>query len=240
MIRLKSLSKIYQANDSGLNDISISFNEGEWVTLLGASGSGKTTLLKLIAGLEIQSGGRLENTYSPEETSFVFQEPALLPWKNVLENVTLPLIIRGIEKTIAEARALPWLQKLRLADFTKSYPHELSGGMKMRVSLARALVTEPKLLLLDEPFAALDEPIRIELGIELRSLFRQLKPTIIMVTHSITEGLWLADRFVVLQGNPGQVVLDEPMSLGEERPLKLRGEPEFLKKVETCFQVLSK
>jgi len=238
MIKLGLLEKVYSNTGAGLSPITTDFKAGEWVTILGPSGSGKTTLLKLIAGLEEKSGGKLENPFTPVETSFVFQEPALLPWKSVVENVILPLTLRNTSTEEAKKRAEPWLQKLGLTRFQHAKPHELSGGLKMRVSLARALVTEPKLLLLDEPFAALDEPIRIELGIELRMLFRQLKPTILMVTHSITEGLWLADRAVVLQGKPGRVIWDEQVNLGADRPLSLRGEPEFLKKVETCFGLL--
>ena len=240
MIELQKLQKVFPGTGAGIKEITLNFAPGEWVALLGASGSGKTTLLKLISRLEHKSGGSLHNPYGPEDTSFVFQEPALLPWKTVMENVVLPLNLRGVSRSSAEARANPWLEKLRLSDFKNAKPHELSGGLKMRVSLARALVTEPKLLLLDEPFAALDEPIRIELGMELRTLFKQLKPTVLMVTHSITEGLWLSDRVVVLQGKPGSVVMDEKIHLGEDRPLRLRGEPEFLKKVQSCFEVLSK
>ena len=238
MIKVASLEKVYSATGAGLGKVSINFETGEWVTLLGPSGSGKTTLLKLIAGLEEKSGGLLENGFSTADTSFVFQEAALLPWKSVTENVILPLTLRGVSETTAIARAKIWLDKLGLTSFQNARPHELSGGLKMRVSLARALVTEPKLLLMDEPFAALDEPIRIELGIELRKLFVQLKPTVILVTHSITEGLWLADRALILKGKPGVIVWDEKINLGAERPLKLRGEPEFLKRVEACFDLL--
>ena len=238
MITFDHIQKVYRATSAGLGEISTQFKKGEWVTLLGPSGSGKTTLLKLIVGLETPSGGKIKNPYQINETSFLFQEPALLPWKNVVENITLPLALRGIPLASALIRAEPWLIKLGLNDFKKALPHELSGGLRMRVSLARALITEPKLLLLDEPFAALDEPIRIELGMELRALFQQLKPTVIMVTHSITEGLWLADRVIVLQGRPGKIIWDEEVKLGEVRPLKLRGDPEFLKKVETCFEFL--
>jgi NitT/TauT family transport system ATP-binding protein len=238
MISLSALEKVFSTTHAGLGPITTSFSPGEWVTLLGPSGSGKTTLLKIIAGLEEKSGGSLSNPFTSDETSFVFQEPALLPWSSVIENIILPLTLRKVPRAEACTRAKPWIQKLGLSDFINVKPHELSGGLKMRVSLARALVTEPKLLLLDEPFAALDEPIRIELGIELRSLFLQFKPTVIMVTHSITEGLWLADRAIILHGRPGVIAWDEKINLGLDRPLRLRGEPEFLKKVEMCFELL--
>ena len=236
MITLRGLDKVYPATEAGIAGISTKFIPGEWVTLLGASGSGKTTLLKLIAGLEDKSGGTLENSYLAAETSFVFQEPALLPWKSVIGNVTLPLMLRGMSEPLANEKAAPWLEKLGLTPFQNVKPHELSGGLRMRVSLARAMVTEPKLLLLDEPFAALDEPIRIELGILLRNLFLQTKPTVILVTHSITEGLWLADRALILRGRPGTISWDEKINLGDERPLKTPGRARIFAKSRSVLR----
>ena len=238
MIEFQGMSKIFPHTRAGLSEISLKIPAGQWLTLLGPSGSGKTTLLKLIAGLDQPSAGSLNHDYRPAEISFVFQEAALLPWKTVIENVILPLTLRGTEEKEAEEKAEPWIQKLKLGRFKNVYPHELSGGLKMRVSIARALITEPKLLLLDEPFAALDEPIRIELGTELRALFKALHPTVVMVTHSITEGLWLADRVVVLQNQPGKIAFDEITSFGEDRSLQLRGHPRFLTAVEACFALL--
>ncbi len=238
MIELRGLSKIYPHTQAGLTEINTLIPPGQWVTLLGPSGSGKTTLLKLISHLEKPTAGSLIHDYRAHDLSFVFQEAALLPWQSVMDNVTLPLTLRGVEKKVAMERAKPWLRTLKLDRFQTAYPHELSGGLKMRVSIARALVTEPKLLLLDEPFAALDEPIRIELGMELRALWKSLKPTVVMVTHSITEGLWLADRVVVLEGQPGKIALDEETHFGEERTLALRGRPDFLSRVEACFNLL--
>ncbi|MBC7397180.1 MAG: ABC transporter ATP-binding protein [Bdellovibrionales bacterium] len=238
MIEFRKLGKIYPRTQAGLAEVSGVVPDGQWVTLLGPSGSGKTTLLKLVSGLEKPGTGSLIHPYLQNEISYVFQDAALLPWKNVMENVTIPLTLKGLDLKAAEAKALPWLKKLKLERFQFAYPHELSGGLKMRVSIARALITEPKLLLLDEPFAALDEPIRIELGFEMRALWKSLRPTILMVTHSITEGLWLSERVLVLQGQPGQLALDAETHFGEDRELSLRGRPDFLSWVEKCFSLL--
>jgi NitT/TauT family transport system ATP-binding protein len=236
VITLDSLSKTW--GKAGLGPISTRIHEGEWVTLLGPSGCGKTTLLKLIAGLETKSSGQIDSPYRRDEISYVFQEPALLPWLSAAENIALPLTLKGVSIKEAMTKAEPWIEKLKIGNFLKHHPAELSGGLKMRVSFARALIKSPKLLLLDEPFAALDEPIRIELGMELRELWKTLNPTILMVTHSITEGLWLSDRALIFQGQPGRVILDTPMDLGRDRPLSLRGDPRFLKRVEDCFELL--
>lgn len=239
-IELRGLGKIYPRTQAGVAGVDAQIRESEWVALLGASGSGKSTLLKLLAGLETPSAGTIQSPYTRAQMGFVFQDSALLPWKTVEENILLPIHLRagGSHVPKARERAQPWIEKLRLQNFLKSYPEELSGGLKMRVSIARALIAEPRVLLLDEPFAALDEPIRIELGLELRELWKQLKPTVVMVTHSITEALWLADRVMVLQGQPGRIVLDEALPFGADRPLKIRGSTEFLDQVQKCFQLL--
>jgi ABC-type nitrate/sulfonate/bicarbonate transport system ATPase subunit len=238
MIRLHGVGRIFPKTGLGLGALDAEFGDGEWVTLLGPSGCGKTTLLRLIAGLESPDSGSIESSFSPHEIGYVFQEAALLPWRTVMENITLPLTIRGVPRRDAEEKAMPWIRKLRIDRHTGSKPSELSGGLRMRVSLARALITDPGLLLLDEPFAALDEPIRIELGLELRELFRSLRPTVIMVTHSITEGLWLSDRVLLFQGQPGKLALDRAVDLGPERTLSQRGDPKFLLLVEECFSML--
>lgn len=238
MIRFQQVARIFPKTGAGIGEFTGAIATGEWVTLLGPSGCGKTTLLRLVAGLEVPTSGGISNSVPVRERAFVFQESALLPWLTALENVMLPLRLRGVSRTEASKRAEPWLEKLRIARYGQNRPDELSGGMKMRVSLARALVTDPKLLLLDEPFAALDEPIRIELGLELRDLFRSLRPTIVMVTHSITEALWLSDRVMLFQGQPGSLALDQTVGLGEERTLAQRGEPRFVAQVEECFRLL--
>ncbi len=238
MIQARGMQKIFAETGGGLGALDLIVNRGEWVTLLGPSGCGKSTFLRLVAGLEAPDHGKIAVEVPRSRMSFVFQEPALLPWASVLENVILPLRLRGVLLEEAHSRARPWLEKLRIEGFRNSRPDELSGGLKMRVSLARALITEPELILLDEPFAALDEPIRIELGLELRELFRTMSPTILMVTHSITEGLWLGDRVLVFQGRPGRVVLDDALGFGRDRPLALRGDPRFMSRVEKCFELL--
>lgn len=238
MIRLQGVSKIYPGTGTGLGVSNLEFNSGEWVTLLGPSGCGKSTLLRLVSGLETPSTGVIHQPFKRERIGFVFQDASLLPWLDVLDNVMLPLILKGRDRQEARALAEKELERLKILPHAKSKPHELSGGIRMRVSLARTLIRQPDLILLDEPFAALDEPIRIELGIELRELFLSLKPTILMVTHSITEALWLSDRVVVFQGQPGVVVLDEKSNLGEVRSLSRRGDPEFLSMVDRCFHLL--
>jgi NitT/TauT family transport system ATP-binding protein len=237
-IELNGLQKIYPESKTGLGSITAVIPPSQWVSVLGPSGCGKSTLLKLIAGLEEKTGGSIEQGFTKKEISFVFQDAALLPWKTVIQNITLPLRLRGVSRVDAEREAQPWLKKLKLEKFADHFPSQLSGGLKMRVSVARALITKPKLILMDEPFAALDEPIRIELGLELRELWKALKPTIVFVTHSITEALWLSDRVMVLQGQPGQVALDRELSFGIDRPLSLRASSDFQKTVEECFQLL--
>ncbi len=237
-ISLHQLEKIYTGSGAGLGKTSVSIPDSQWISLLGPSGCGKTTLLKVIAGLEEKTSGTLEQSFSKKEMSYVFQDAALLPWKTVMENIVLPLTLRGVSLQEASDAAQPWLQKLKLEKFKDCFPSELSGGMKMRVSIARALITQPRLILLDEPFAALDEPIRIELGLELRELWKSFRPTILFVTHSITEALWLSDRVLVFQGQPGLVALDRSLPFGEDRPLSLRAKAEFQERVEECFQLL--
>jgi len=237
-IELNSLQKIYPTSNVGLSPTTLKIPDSEWISMLGPSGCGKTTLLKLIAGLEEKSGGDFVQNFEKKEISYVFQDAALLPWLTVMENICLPLTLRGVAAYDASKEAQPWIEKLKLQKFTSYYPSQLSGGLKMRVSVARALITKPKLILLDEPFSALDEPIRIELGLELRVLWKSLKPTIIFVTHSITEALWLSDRVIVFQGQPGKIVLDRALPYGEDRQLSLRARSDFQAQVEECFQLL--
>jgi NitT/TauT family transport system ATP-binding protein len=209
---------------AALSPLSFSIAPGEFVSLLGPSGSGKSTLLRMMAGLETYDQG----TLSVEDSSraFVFQDAALLPWRTVLQNVALPLELTG-----AEGDPLAALRSVGLADAASLYPNQLSGGMKMRVSVARALVSKPSLLLLDEPFAALDERTRHRLQEDLRALWISLGMTVVFVTHSASEAVFVSDRALVLSGSPGRVIDDHAITLGRERVSTLRSDPAFVREV---------
>jgi NitT/TauT family transport system ATP-binding protein len=199
-----------------LQNMSLDIRQGEFVSLLGPSGCGKSTVLRLIAGLGETTSGTVEwptATFDaagqPErEIGFVFQEPTLMPWATVFNNVWLPLRLRRINKQAARPRIMEALAMVGLDKFADSYPRELSGGMKMRVSIARALITRPKLLLMDEPFAALDEITRFRLNDDLLHLWETFGWTVVFVTHSVFESVFLSERIVVMAARPGRVVAD--------------------------------
>lgn len=229
---------------AALQPITLEISPGDFVSLLGPSGSGKSTLLRVIAGLETSDSGSLEvagAAISSSEAravskSFVFQDAALLPWRTVLANVTLPLELLGRGDLAKEARiraAKEALAQVGLRDVEALYPNQLSGGMKMRVSIARALVSQPSLLLLDEPFAALDERTRFRLQEDLRALWVRTRLTAIFVTHSVSEAVFVSNRTVVLSEGPGRIVFDRRSGLEEIRPASLRTSPAFLREVET-------
>ena len=178
---------------------------GEFVALVGPSGCGKSTALRIIAGLLTPDAGTISFPHEKPEIGFVFQEPTLLPWANALSNVRLPLDLEGLNSGDAEQRAARALKRVGLAGFEKAFPRELSGGMKMRVSIARALAAEPKLLLMDEPFAALDELTRQALNDDLLKLWAEDALTVIFVTHSVFESTYLSSRVVVMTPRPGKV-----------------------------------
>jgi len=183
--------------------------EGDFLALLGPSGCGKSTLLRMIAGLVEPSAGRLDWARDARsEIGFVFQEPTLMPWATALRNVALPLELAGVRRHEAERRAAEWLARVELAGFEEAYPRALSGGMRMRVSIARALVTRPRLLLMDEPFAALDEITRFRLNADLLKLWQEERFTAVFVTHSVFESVFLAERIVILSPRPGRVAAE--------------------------------
>jgi NitT/TauT family transport system ATP-binding protein len=220
----EGISRAFTGTGLVLDHITFQIQPGEFVALLGPSGSGKSSLLRLTAGLDRADEGRLSIEAGQEAVSrgFVFQEPTLIPWRNVLRNTTLPLELQGWETDKAEARAEEELRRVRLVDFAARYPHELSGGMKMRTSVARALITRPNLLLLDEPFAALDEPTRHALQQQLREIWTALGMTVLFVTHSISEAVFLADRVIVLSQRPARILLDSAINLPPARRAALR------------------
>jgi len=225
-VEVLSAEKTYANGTQALLPVNLSVHEGEFVTLLGPSGCGKSTLLKMVAGLLPPSDGRLllwrrpvaEVDSTGHRLSFVFQEATLMPWARVQANVRLPLDLAGVPRAEADERVRRALQQVGLQKFARSLPRELSGGMQMRVSIARGLVTQPQLLLMDEPFGALDEITRNRLDGELLELWQQQKLTVIFVTHSIYEAVFLSTRVVVMAARPGRIVdelrIDEPYPRG--------------------------
>lgn len=206
-IRLRGVTKAYEGGTRALGPLDLDIRKGEFVSLLGASGCGKSTALRLIAGLATPSSGVIDvpARASRQSIGFVFQEPTLMPWTTVRENVRLPLKLAHIADTESTARIADALAQVGLSGFADAYPRELSGGMKMRVSLARALVTSPDILLLDEPFAALDEITRFRLNNDLLTLWRKLGKTVVFVTHSVYESVYLSQRVVVMTSRPGRI-----------------------------------
>lgn len=242
-----------------LNSVSRSFDEkpvvkplnlkiepGEFVSLLGPSGCGKSTLLRLIAGLDQPSTGSIETksveidshqfSEKPVAKSFVFQEAALLPWRSVLQNVALPLELQGQSREAAKSKASDALSRVGLGDALDRFPNQLSGGMKMRVSVARALVAGPSLLLLDEPFAALDENTRYRLQEDLRKLWQETGVTTLFVTHSVSEAVFLSNRAVLFSSRPAEVIADMKIDLPQERTRNLRLSSAFIEQVQNLSQ----
>jgi NitT/TauT family transport system ATP-binding protein len=217
------VSKVYDNGVAALGPFDLVVRKGEFVSLLGPSGCGKSTALRIVAGLSAPSGGtvrvaRQDGAAQPGHgIGFVFQEPTLMPWASVRENVRLPLKLAGVGRQEAIARADAALASVGLADFASAFPRELSGGMKMRVSLARALVTDPDILLMDEPFAALDEITRFRLNNDLLALWRNLRKTVIFVTHSVFESVYLSQRVVVMTARPGRLQADIRIETVEPR-----------------------
>jgi NitT/TauT family transport system ATP-binding protein len=217
MIALKSVAKRFANGTQALRDLSFTVAPGEFVSLLGPSGCGKSTALRIAAGLLTPDCGTI--TRDTDEIGFVFQDPTLMPWADALANARLPLDLKKIPRRDANARAAAALARVGLSGFERAYPRELSGGMKMRVSLARALVMQPKLLLLDEPFAALDEITRNQLGDDLLKLWREDGLTVLFVTHSVSESAYLSSRVLVMTPRPGTVKTDISLTAGRDSRL---------------------
>ena len=205
------MAKRYASGTLAVERVDLDIARGDFLALLGPSGCGKSTLLRMIAGLIPNTEGTLDFSADAEarrSIGFVFQEPTLMPWATALRNVALPLELAGTPRREADARAAEMLARVELKGFENAYPRALSGGMKMRVSIARALVTQPRLLLMDEPFAALDEITRFRLNNDLLNLWRAERFTVIFVTHSVFESVFLAERIVVMAPRPGRIVCE--------------------------------
>jgi NitT/TauT family transport system ATP-binding protein len=212
-----------------LAGVDLSVERGEFLSILGPSGCGKSTLLRIVAGLTAPSAGdcRLSVDRAPGRIGFVFQDPTLMPWSTVTGNVLLPFRIAGERGAAVRERALAAVRAVGLTGFEDAYPHQLSGGMRMRVSIARALVTDPDLLLLDEPFAALDEITRLQLNDDLLRLWAERRPTIIFVTHSVFESVYLSTRIAVMTARPGRIAVDLPIDLPQPRARETRMSAEY-------------
>ncbi|MCF2970015.1 ABC transporter ATP-binding protein [Synechococcus sp. Nb3U1] len=228
VITLSHVSKVYSNGTVALQDMNMTIQEGQFVSLVGPSGCGKSTVLRLIAGLGGMTTGSIEWGQSLTENpklAFVFQEPALMPWATVMDNVRLPLKLAGEPKQKADQDVLESLQLVSLRGFERSFPRELSGGMRMRVSIARALVTKPQVLLMDEPFGALDEITRSKLNSDVLELWQAKRWTVIFVTHNIYEAVYLSNRVVVMAARPGRVVADIPIDAPYPRSEEFRTSP---------------
>jgi NitT/TauT family transport system ATP-binding protein len=229
VIQLSNVSKVYSNGTIALQNLNLDIHETQFVSLVGPSGCGKSTVLRLIAGLGQMSSGNIywSGTTRSQRLAFVFQEAALMPWATVQENIRLPLKLAGVSAQMAETAVTEAINLVDLEGCERSYPRELSGGMKMRVSIARALVTKPEVLLMDEPFGALDEMTRSRLNSDLLDLWSQKQWTVVFVTHNIYEAVYLSNRVVVLAARPGRVVADVAIDVPYPRSEAFRTSPLF-------------
>jgi NitT/TauT family transport system ATP-binding protein len=243
---LQGVTKRFASGLDALGWVDLAVAPGEFLSLLGPSGCGKSTLLRIVAGLSAPTSGSCRlHLGEPGKTNpaghigFVFQDPTLMPWSTVRTNVELPFRIAGRVRSAERDRVAAALSAVGLAGFERSYPHQLSGGMRMRVSIARALVTGPELLLLDEPFAALDEITRLALNDDLLRLWEAHRPTILFVTHSVFESVYLSTRIAVMAPRPGRIVADLPISLMQPRDRAVRTSPAYALMCESVSAALA-
>jgi NitT/TauT family transport system ATP-binding protein len=244
-VSLRGVTKVYDGGVVALGPLDLDVRNGEFVSLLGPSGCGKSTVLRLIAGLNAPTSGTVGVARSSAQPrgrhsiGFVFQEPTLMPWASVRENVRLPLKLAHVPAAEANARVGDALTQVGLAEFADAFPRALSGGMKMRVSLARALVTDPDILLMDEPFAALDEITRFRLNNDLLSLWRNLHKTIIFVTHSVFESVYLSQRVIVMTSRPGRIIAEVRIDATEPRGEDFRTSADYAGYCRTVSHALA-
>jgi len=245
-IRINGLSKTFKSKNgsfTALDNISLNIGKGEFCVIVGPSGCGKTTLLRILAGLEKESGGSVEIVSDPGSNkplnSMVFQEASVFPWMTVRQNVEYGLRMRNVDKQMRGDISKEWIQKIGLEKFKDAYPHQLSGGMKQRVSVARAFANDPEILLMDEPFAALDEQNRAVLQEELLRIWEGTSKTVIFITHSIDEAVTLADRVIVMSAHPGRI--KTVLNVDFPRPRKvyeLRKDPKYGEMVYNIWNLL--
>lgn len=230
LLVLRDVGKRFSNGVVALRNVDLAIRQGDFLSLLGPSGCGKSTALRLVAGLSSPTTGVLDwraGAKGRSEIGFVFQEPTLLPWASVFDNVWLPLRLRGVSRDKAEPAIREMIERVHLSGFEKAMPRELSGGMKMRVSIARGLVTRPRLLLMDEPFAALDEITRFRLNADLLDLWQEERFTVVFVTHSVFESVFLSSRIVVMAARPGRVFREIAVDAPYPRDETFRTSPDY-------------
>jgi NitT/TauT family transport system ATP-binding protein len=241
-VRLSGVRKVFANGVHALGPLDLTIAAGEFVSLLGPSGCGKSTALRLIAGLTQPTSGQVQLAGSHQRRSigFVFQEPTLMPWASVWDNVYLPLRLQRRPRSDVAARIDETIASVGLSEFAHVYPRELSGGMKMRVSLARALVTDPDILLLDEPFAALDEITRFRLNNDLLDLWRRARRTVVFVTHSVFESVYLSQRVVVMTPRPGVIAREFAIAAPEPRGEEFRTSVDYVAHCRSVSEALAR
>jgi len=246
LIRMRNLRKVYRKRDTeflAVSDVTIDIHEGDMVSLVGPSGCGKSTLLKILAGLHGHDGGELQMGgaagFNPgRDVGMVFQQPLLLKWRTILENVLLPADILGLPRRAAHDRALQLLEMVGLSGFADKMPYELSGGMQQRAAIARALIHDPKLILMDEPFGALDALTREKMNLEMLRIWEESHKTFVVVTHSIQEAVFLGSRCAVLTAGPARMADTFPIELPSPRKLHVKTTPEFGQYVSRVYSLL--
>jgi NitT/TauT family transport system ATP-binding protein len=242
LISLRRVHKRFANGVSALQDVDLQLRAGEFVSLLGPSGCGKSTVLRLIADLDRPTSGEVESPAiaagGAADTAFVFQDPTLMPWANVADNVWLPLRLAGRSRVQADDAVREALQRVGLADFATAYPAQLSGGMRMRASIARALVTAPRALLMDEPFAALDEITRHKLNDDLLRLWQAQRFATLFVTHSVFEAVYLSQRVLVMGARPGRIVAEVAIDEPHPRAAAFRTTARFVQACAALSQAL--